>query len=142
MLSLVPKAGLEPARLAPHAPQTCVSAIPPLRQPRLSWSTHEQGANEQKDGDEFRSPYVGAKPQRKRIIEVVQNACQSTSCPVESDPCCADTWHTLPITAINRPTFEMTPLSAPHISYTVRQTDIAALFDVDNTLLPGQASEV
>ncbi len=28
---LVPKAGLEPARLAPHAPQTCVSAIPPLR---------------------------------------------------------------------------------------------------------------
>ena len=29
--SLVPKAGLEPARLAPHAPQTCVSAIPPLR---------------------------------------------------------------------------------------------------------------
>src|SRR5215203_2394631 len=30
---LVPKAGLEPARLAPHAPQTCVSAIPPLRQP-------------------------------------------------------------------------------------------------------------
>ena len=31
MLELVPKAGLEPARLAPHAPQTCVSAIPPLR---------------------------------------------------------------------------------------------------------------
>lgn len=30
-LGLVPKAGLEPARLAPHAPQTCVSAIPPLR---------------------------------------------------------------------------------------------------------------
>src|SRR5512146_1076100 len=30
-MSLVPKAGLEPARLAPHAPQTCVSAIPPLR---------------------------------------------------------------------------------------------------------------
>ena len=28
---MVPKAGLEPARLAPHAPQTCVSAIPPLR---------------------------------------------------------------------------------------------------------------
>ena len=28
---LVPKAGLEPARLAPHAPQTCVSAISPLR---------------------------------------------------------------------------------------------------------------
>lgn len=28
---LVPKAGLEPARLSPHAPQTCVSAIPPLR---------------------------------------------------------------------------------------------------------------
>ena len=27
----MPKAGLEPARLAPHAPQTCVSAIPPLR---------------------------------------------------------------------------------------------------------------
>ncbi len=36
----------------------------------------------------------------------------------------------------------MTPLSAPHVSYTSRQTDIAALFDVDNTLLPGQASEV
>jgi hypothetical protein len=29
--NLVPKAGLEPARLAPHAPQTCVSAISPLR---------------------------------------------------------------------------------------------------------------
>ena len=28
---MVPKAGLEPARLSPHAPQTCVSAIPPLR---------------------------------------------------------------------------------------------------------------
>ena len=33
LLSLVPKAGLEPARLAPHAPQTCVSAISPLRLP-------------------------------------------------------------------------------------------------------------
>ncbi|MGC3973310.1 MAG: HAD-IB family hydrolase [Nitrospira sp.] len=53
-----------------------------------------------------------------------------------------DTWHPLPITAISGPTFEMTPLSAPHISHTSRQTDIAALFDVDNTLLPGQASEV
>lgn len=31
--NLVPKAGLEPARLAPHAPQTCVSAISPLRLP-------------------------------------------------------------------------------------------------------------
>ena len=30
----MPKAGLEPARLAPHAPQTCVSAIPPLRPSR------------------------------------------------------------------------------------------------------------
>ena len=30
-INLVPKAGLEPARLAPHAPQTCVSAISPLR---------------------------------------------------------------------------------------------------------------
>ena len=36
----------------------------------------------------------------------------------------------------------MTPLSTPHISPTNRQTEIAALFDVDNTLLPGQASEV
>jgi len=36
----------------------------------------------------------------------------------------------------------MTPLSTPHISRTNRQTEIAALFDVDNTLLPGQASEV
>ena len=36
----------------------------------------------------------------------------------------------------------MTPLSLSHISGTSRQTDIAALFDVDNTLLPGQASEV
>jgi hypothetical protein len=27
----VPKAGFEPARVSPHAPQTCVSAIPPLR---------------------------------------------------------------------------------------------------------------
>ncbi len=41
LLSLVPKAGLEPARLAPHAPQTCVSAIPPLRQPRVSMSKRE-----------------------------------------------------------------------------------------------------
>lgn len=41
LLSLVPKAGLEPARLAPHAPQTCVSAIPPLRQPRVSPSKRE-----------------------------------------------------------------------------------------------------
>jgi hypothetical protein len=31
IFNLVPKAGLEPARLAPHAPQTCVSAISPLR---------------------------------------------------------------------------------------------------------------
>jgi HAD superfamily hydrolase (TIGR01490 family) len=36
----------------------------------------------------------------------------------------------------------MTPLSTPHISPTSRHTAIAALFDVDNTLLPGQASEV
>jgi HAD superfamily hydrolase (TIGR01490 family) len=36
----------------------------------------------------------------------------------------------------------MIPLSAPHISRTSRQIDVAALFDVDNTLLPGQASEV
>lgn len=36
----------------------------------------------------------------------------------------------------------MTPLSAPHISPTSQQTEIVALFDVDNTLLPGQASEV
>jgi len=28
---MVPKAGLEPARVSPHAPQTCVSTIPPLR---------------------------------------------------------------------------------------------------------------
>ncbi len=36
----------------------------------------------------------------------------------------------------------MTPLSISHISYTSQQTAIAALFDVDNTMLPGQASEV
>lgn len=36
----------------------------------------------------------------------------------------------------------MTPLSSPHISRTNQQTEIVALFDVDNTLLPGQASEV
>ncbi len=36
----------------------------------------------------------------------------------------------------------MTPLSTPHISDISRQTRIAALFDVDNTLLPGEASEV
>lgn len=36
----------------------------------------------------------------------------------------------------------MTSLSIPQSSRTSRQTDIAALFDVDNTLLPGQASEV
>ena len=36
----------------------------------------------------------------------------------------------------------MTPLSPPHISYTSAHTAIAALFDVDNTVLPGQASEV
>ena len=36
----------------------------------------------------------------------------------------------------------MTPLSTSHISQTGRQTRVAALFDVDNTLLPGQASEV
>ena len=29
--TLVPKAGLEPARAFPHASQTCVSTIPPLR---------------------------------------------------------------------------------------------------------------
>ena len=37
---LVPKAGLEPARLAPHAPQTCVSAIPPLRLSRDVQKAH------------------------------------------------------------------------------------------------------
>ena len=36
----------------------------------------------------------------------------------------------------------MTPLSTPHVSRTSQHTVIAALFDVDNTLLPGQASEV
>jgi HAD superfamily hydrolase (TIGR01490 family) len=36
----------------------------------------------------------------------------------------------------------MTPLSTSHISCTNQQTEIVALFDVDNTLLPGQASEV
>ncbi len=36
----------------------------------------------------------------------------------------------------------MTPLSAPHVSRTSQHTAIVALFDVDNTLLPGQASEV
>jgi HAD superfamily hydrolase (TIGR01490 family) len=36
----------------------------------------------------------------------------------------------------------MTALSTPHVSGTSRHTAIAALFDVDNTLLPGQASEV
>lgn len=36
----------------------------------------------------------------------------------------------------------MTPLSTPHISHTRQHTAIAALFDVDNTVLPGQASEV
>ncbi len=35
-LGMVPKAGLEPARLAPHAPQTCVSAIPPLRRLKMA----------------------------------------------------------------------------------------------------------
>lgn len=50
--------------------------------------------------------------------------------------------HILPITATSGLMFEMTPLSVPHISRTRRQTEVAALFDVDNTLLPGQASEV
>jgi HAD superfamily hydrolase (TIGR01490 family) len=36
----------------------------------------------------------------------------------------------------------MIPLSIPPISYTSQRTGIAALFDVDNTMLPGQASEV
>ena len=57
---LVPKAGLEPARLAPHAPQTCVSAISPLRHQR---SFGRRG---------------------RRIIEVGQNPCQSIVAPVES----------------------------------------------------------
>ena len=59
--SLVPKAGLEPARLAPHAPQTCVSAISPLR--RMKSLLQRRG---------------------KRIIEVGQNPCQSIDGPVES----------------------------------------------------------
>ena len=36
----------------------------------------------------------------------------------------------------------MIPLSIPPISHTSQQTAIAALFDVDNTMLPGQVSEV
>lgn len=36
----------------------------------------------------------------------------------------------------------MTSLSVPQMPHTGQQTDIAAIFDVDNTLLPGQASEV
>lgn len=28
---LLPKTGLEPARVAPHAPEACASTIPPLR---------------------------------------------------------------------------------------------------------------
>ena len=59
--SLVPKAGLEPARLAPHAPQTCVSAISPLRHMRLH------------------------RRRERHIIEVGQNPCQSIDGPVESD---------------------------------------------------------
>ena len=57
---VVPKAGLEPARLAPHAPQTCVSAISPLRHLR---SLRRRGSC---------------------IIEVGQNPCQSIDAPVES----------------------------------------------------------
>ncbi|MBX3237609.1 MAG: HAD family hydrolase [Nitrospiraceae bacterium] len=36
----------------------------------------------------------------------------------------------------------MPPLSTSRTMHTSQMTDIAALFDVDNTLLPGQASEV
>jgi hypothetical protein len=36
---LVPKAGLEPAWVSPHAPQTCVSAIPPLRHEQADYET-------------------------------------------------------------------------------------------------------
>ena len=97
-----------------------------------------QGAYEQKDGDEFRSPCAGARPQRKRIIEVVQNACQSTSCPVESGACCA----VKSVFSLNNSSCEMIPLSTSQLSCTTVNTTVAALFDVDNTLLPGQASEV
>ena len=38
---------------------------------------------------------VDVGPPGKRIIEVVQNACQSTSCPVESDASFGDTSHIL-----------------------------------------------
>lgn len=84
---LVPKAGLEPARLAPHAPQTCVSAIPPLRQPSV-WPSLRNGAPFVLSATvrEF-TPGANDGLQRKRIIEVVQNACQSTSCPVKSSAC-------------------------------------------------------
>ena len=94
--NLVPKAGLEPARLAPHAPQTCVSAIPPLRQPNASSSTGEALCVQLRGSGNGSDRCVRITLQRKRIIEVVQNACQSTSCPVESDACCAGISHIFP----------------------------------------------
>ena len=74
---MVPKAGLEPARLAPHAPQTCVSAISPLRQP------HPSRASPCDD------PRHGQLARGSCIIEVGQNPCQSIEAPVESGGVCS-----------------------------------------------------
>ena len=74
---MVPKAGLEPARLAPHAPQTCVSAISPLRQPNPSRASP------------FDDSRHGQLARGSCIIEVGQNPCQSIDAPVESGGVCS-----------------------------------------------------
>ena len=111
--ALVPKAGLEPARLAPHAPQTCVSAIPPLR--RMCGSVNNEGGG---------------------IIEVGQNPCQSTDRPVESDrsgsPKCANIMYRQ----------HMINPVLDHMADVRTLSPAAAFFDVDNTLLPGVACEI
>ena len=91
LLSLVPKAGLEPARLAPHAPQTCVSAISPLRRMR---SLQRRGM---------------------RIIEVGQNPCQSIVGPVESGGLYSPDPPTLcRVTIASLPHFSMMSLNDGH----------------------------
>ena len=91
---LVPKAGLEPARLAPHAPQTCVSAISPLRQPNPERrSVHELIVGPY---DSMVQWINGPQKQASRttgrgscIIGVGQKPCQSTEAPVELGGSCS-----------------------------------------------------
>lgn len=73
------------------------------------------------------------------IIEVGQNSCQSTARWVESAPRVVTQ---LPAFRARRPLNELLMIQTTSPTSRRLTTQVAAFFDVDNTLLPGEASEV